>query len=491
MSKHNLSELQQMQALPLTLKIKLTQSRIRAWVNEFSEDGVCVSFSGGKDSTVLLDIVRKMYPNIKAVYVDTGLEYPEIKRFVKTFDNVDIIRPDMVFRDVIIKYGYPMISKEVSECVQGARKYLTSILDENTIARQTDSIVIPTFLTNSQDKENIQKEIILSVDEESLKKMSKGGYDNKYRKLRGIGEYTQRENEPKVRREQSEISSEELANILNERMLTRQGGANRRLAIMLGWLTKDKANPIKANIPSQDRSMFSQEKYKFFLNAPFEISNKCCNIMKKKPSHTYMRETGRKPITAQMASESRLRTQKWLQNGCNAFDAKNPISNPMSFWTEQDVLAYIKENDIEIAYVYGDIVVDYGKMGQVDNQISLADLGLFELERPILKTTGCSRTGCMFCGYGCHLEKNPNRFERMAITHPNLFDYVMRGGAFDKFDGLWKPTNDGLGYWFVIEWINIHGNMNIAIPNKEYYIEKYQTEETEKYLKRKDESKWI
>lgn len=136
--RHEMWELQQMQALPLKMKIKLTQSRIRQWVNEFGEDGVYISFSGGKDSTVLLDIVRKMYPSIKAVYVDTGLEYPEIKQFVKSLDNVEIIRPEMVFKDVITKYGYPMISKEVSECVQGARKYLTSILDENTIARQTD-----------------------------------------------------------------------------------------------------------------------------------------------------------------------------------------------------------------------------------------------------------------------------------------------------------------------------------------------------------------
>ena len=128
--RHEMWELQQMQELPLDMKIKLTQSRIRQWVNEFGEDGVYISFSGGKDSTVLLDIVRKMYPEIKAVYVDTGLEYPEIKHFVKGFDNVEIIRPEMVFKDVITKYGYPMISKEVSECVQGARKYLTSILNE-------------------------------------------------------------------------------------------------------------------------------------------------------------------------------------------------------------------------------------------------------------------------------------------------------------------------------------------------------------------------
>ena len=138
MSKHEKWELAQMQSLPLEAKIRMTEYRIREWVEYYGEDGVYVSFSGGKDSTVLLHIVMGMYPNIKAIFIDTGLEYPEIKKFVKMFDNVDIIRPDIVFKDVIIKYGYPFISKEVSDCVQGARKYLTSILDENTIARQTD-----------------------------------------------------------------------------------------------------------------------------------------------------------------------------------------------------------------------------------------------------------------------------------------------------------------------------------------------------------------
>lgn len=445
--RHEMWELQQMQALPLKMKIKLTQSRIRQWVNEFGEDGVYISFSGGKDSTVLLDIVRKMYPSIKAVYVDTGLEYPEIKQFVKNFDNVEIIRPEMVFKDVITKYGYPMISKEVSECVQGARKYLTSILIE-------------------KDNLDRQKEIIPSVDKESFKKMSRGDTTT------SIENY------------------EELANILNERMLTRQGGSNRRLAIMLGWLTKDNANPIKANIPSQDRSMFSQEKYKFFLNAPFEISNKCCNVMKKKPAHTYSRKSGKKPITAQMASESRLRTQKWLQNGCNAFDAKNPTSNPMSFWTEQDVLLYIKQNNLELCSAYGDIVEDLTGTEEVEGQLTISDLegfenmGLFDAKRLPLKTTGCTRTGCMFCGFGCHLEKSPNRFERMAETHSKLLDYVMRGGAFDKDDGLWKPDKRGLGFWFILMWINVHGNFHIAIPNYEQYEKEYGTELTREYLKK-------
>ena len=230
--------------------------------------------------------------------------------------------------------------------------------------------------------------------------------------------------------------------MLNERMLNKTGGNNQRLAIMLGMLTKDKKHPIKANIPSKDRSMFSLEKYKFFLEAPFEISNKCCNVMKKDPAHKYAKETGRMPITAQMASESRLRTQKWLQNGCNAFDAKNPVSNPMSFWTDQDVLLYIKENHLPICSVYGEIIED----GQLQGQMCLFEDGT----GGTLTTSGCKRTGCMFCGFGCHLENSPNRFERMKETHPKQYDYIMR-----------PKEQGGLNYKEVIDWINDHGNMDI------------------------------
>lgn len=61
-------ELKLLQALPLNVKISKTQQRIREWIEYYGEDGVYVSFSGGKDSTVLLDIVRKMYPGIEAVF---------------------------------------------------------------------------------------------------------------------------------------------------------------------------------------------------------------------------------------------------------------------------------------------------------------------------------------------------------------------------------------------------------------------------------------
>lgn len=75
--------------------------------------GICVFFRG-KDSTVLLDIARQCHPDIPAVFVNTGLEYPEIVKFVKSIDNVEILRPKMPFHQVIEKYGYPVISKLVS-----------------------------------------------------------------------------------------------------------------------------------------------------------------------------------------------------------------------------------------------------------------------------------------------------------------------------------------------------------------------------------------
>lgn len=137
--KHTISDLYQMQSLPLSIKIRMTERRIRDWVDEYGVDGVYVSFSGGKDSTVLLDIARRLYPNIKAAFIDTGLEYPEIRKFVQKFDNVDWLKPKLTFRQVIEKYGYPFISKEVSECVYGARKFLRGGGTANSTVNSLDA----------------------------------------------------------------------------------------------------------------------------------------------------------------------------------------------------------------------------------------------------------------------------------------------------------------------------------------------------------------
>ena len=120
-------ELRIMQAYPLDLKIKKTKQRIREFVGYFGEQDCAVSFSGGKDSTVLLHIVRELYPNMEAVFCNTTLEYPEIQKFAKSFDNVTVISPHLTYAQVIEKYGYPFISKEVSERVYNARRCLASL----------------------------------------------------------------------------------------------------------------------------------------------------------------------------------------------------------------------------------------------------------------------------------------------------------------------------------------------------------------------------
>ena len=355
-NKHEPYALKQRQSLPLEAKIILTQQRIRQWYDYWNGE-VYVAFSGGKDSTVLKHIVDNtpgVY-DVPAVFVNTGLEYPEIQKFVKDVQagkwdcfnpNVEIVRPKMRFDEVIKKYGYPVISKEVSEVIYSVRH-------------------------------------------------SKPGKTKTYREKR-----------------------------LNGELLDKNG----------------------------NKSQFNCEKWKFMLDAPFEVANHCCAVMKKRPSKMYAKETGRKPIIATMASESRLRYQKWIKNGCNAFKSTEPTSTPMSFWTEQDVLHYIKKFNVPYASVYGEIQVKQSE-GTEKGQINMIDyLGCYEPE-DTLETTGCKRTGCIFCMFGCHLEKEPNRFQMLKQTHPRQYEYCINGG--EMVDGKWQPSKEGLGLGKVLDYIGV------------------------------------
>lgn len=326
MSRHNKGDLQQMQSLPLEAKILMTQRRIRDWVDYWHGD-VYVSFSGGKDSTVLKHIVDGMYDDIPAVFVNTGLEYPEIQQFVREIKagkydcfnpDVEIVRPEMRFDEVIRKYGYPVASKEVAGYVREAKHSKS----------------------------------------EKLRTM---------RRQRFMGEYRR---------------------------------------------------------PDGQLSEYNCPKWGFLLDAPFEVSDKCCAVMKKNPINKYAKQTGRKGIIGTMANESRFRKQSWIRYGCNMYEGGKQLSRPLSFWTEQDILHYIKQFNVPYCPVYGDIQVKRSP-DAIDGQINLIDyLGDYEPE-DTLETTGCTRTGCMFCMFGCHLEKAPNRFQRMKETHPKQYAYCM------------------------------------------------------------------
>jgi 3'-phosphoadenosine 5'-phosphosulfate sulfotransferase (PAPS reductase)/FAD synthetase len=114
------------QSWPLDVKIAWAKAKIREWYSAHAGK-VYVSFSGGKDSTVLLHLVRSMYPEVPAVYSDTGLEFPEIRKFVLKFDNVEIIHPErdgerLKFPKVITECGWCFPSKNVARNVYYARQ---------------------------------------------------------------------------------------------------------------------------------------------------------------------------------------------------------------------------------------------------------------------------------------------------------------------------------------------------------------------------------
>lgn len=335
MAKHNHYDLVQMQSLPLEAKILMTQRRIRDWYDHW-QGQVYVSFSGGKDSTVLKHIVDQMFDDVPSLFVNTGLEYPEIQKFAKDIKagkydsfntDVEIIRPDLRFDEVIEKYGYPVISKEVSKYIKEGRRAIE----------------------------------LGKPDYYALQKLE-------------------------------------------------------------GRLKNKNGNPSKYNCA----------KWKFMLDAPYKVSSQCCDVMKKRPTKAYGKKTGRMPILGTMACESRLRHGQWLQYGCNAFTKKDPTSQPMSFWTEQDVLEYIIKYKIPYCSVYGEIKQD--------------DTGKYY-------TTGCDRTGCIFCMFGCHMEPTPNRFQRLKETHPRQYEYCINGG--EMVDGKWQPNKEGLGLGKVLDYIGV------------------------------------
>lgn len=169
--------------------------------------------------------------------------------------------------------------------------------------------------------------------------------------------------------------------------------------------------------------------------------------MKKSPAKLFSKINNKKPITAQMADESMQRKAQWLKKGCNAFETKNPISNPMSFWTEQDVLQYIKQNNLPLASVYGDVVYK-----ENPEQMRMEDYGIENCGTDKLCTTGCNRTGCIFCAFGAHLEKGESRFEMLKRTHPRQYEYCIGGGEY--VDGVWQPSKEGLGMGHVFDELN-------------------------------------
>lgn len=265
------------QGLPLDAKITFSERRIKEYYEKFYGQ-VYVSFSGGKDSTVLLNLVRGLYPDVPAVFVDTGLEYPEIRDFVKTIKNVAWLKPKYTFKQVIEKYGYPIPTK-------------------------------------------VQAQYIHDYKHAKSQKTK----DNRWN---GVG-------------------------------------PNKKFKI--------------------------SEKWKFLVDAPFKVSDRCCKYLKKEPARKYEKKTGLHQIVGIMAEDSNNRGLEYQRSGCNAFNKKPSRSWPLAVWTTEDIWEYIKRFNLSYAKIYD---------------------------------SGMSKTGCMFCMFGMHMKK-VNRFKVLKELHPKLWEYCI------------------------------------------------------------------
>ena len=341
---HTKDDLRELQSKSLEEKIQISTARIIEWYESWGGE-VYISNSGGVDSTILSWLVHHIYPDVIDVYCDTGLEYPELRKFVLSKPNVIVLKPKMSFIEVIKKYGYPLISKETAYAIYSA---------------------------NRGSLYGINK----------MKGLRTDGTPNSY---------------------------------------------------------------YSSNV-----------KWEYLVGNDIPVGNQCCYVMKKSVAKHYEKQSGKHPFIGTMAEESTTRKTAWIRSGCNAFYSDRPISSPISFWKKSDVLECLYKYNIPyVKEIYGDIVCENG----------------------IYTTTKQKRTGCIFCGFGCHLEKEPNKFQTLAVLEPKLYDYCMRGGTYDE-SGKWVPDK-GLGMAKVLDFINVKWWNDGDEAKRDEYRAKYKEKEQE------------
>ncbi len=289
----DINTLRERQCWTLQQKIDHALATIDIFISRMGgPDKVYCSFSGGKDSTVLLHLCRILFPDILAVFCSTGNEYPEIIRFVneqkEAGANIQIIRPKITPREVWAKYGFPLIGKETADKIHKIR-----------------------------------------VNPET--KTARGYLGNGY------------------------------------------------FCLAYRW--------------------------RYLISEPYEVSPVCCKKLKKDPFHLFERNTGRRPITGVMASESDMRAGQWVRaGGCNVFGEKS-ASRPLSIWTEADVWDYIQRKNLTISEIYH---------------------------------KGAKRTGCMGCGFGAQF----NDDERFAILLEGTPEVLRHGyGVSEQWHDVPRGTS--------------------------------------------------
>lgn len=315
------------QAWPLDYKIQWAVNRLADFI--IHTDGQCyLTFSGGKDSRTVKDLIDGIYdgrfrhllpPHIYTkilkfpkpinVFANTGLEFPEIVDYVKTFEGVVIVKPRMGFVRVLREIGVAVGTKKTAMMVSRLKGYIA----------------------NPSPKNEATKNLYLT------------GYK------------------------------------------------------------KDGTYSEKSKLPNRWMKL---------LDAPFEVSDQCCDIFKKEPFRKYEDKTGSRPIIGTTVNESDTRKVSYLKTGCNSFECGKEKSRPISIFTEADIWEYADRFQIQHCSVYYDRTIP---VEQLD--------GSFKIES--LKAE--KSTGCTFCFFGLHLNKKgtENRIQRLAISHPKYYHIII------------------------------------------------------------------
>lgn len=346
----------QRQLAPLEMKIAMTKDRIRTFVNwcDDREMDVYQSDSGGWDSTILRHIIESMGlgRSIPSVFSNTGLELPEIVKFVRRRKNLIEVKPKKHFKKVWEEDGIPVASKMTS-------KMLRVLQGEKTDRNK-----------------------------------------NMYK--------------------------------LYDEGIDKHGKPTQRYKLANKW-----------------RHLIDNEH-------GLKFTDKCCDHLKKEPLDTFQKKHGGGRLDGMMASEGGMREGK---HTCTIFDKKKPHSSPLLFWTEQDKIEYTKKYNLEICEVYYDRVfneegeclacdspftdhplikdsfvmnlkvsrcdgVDTGYFPDVGTWAEFVDDSGYE-KKHYYFINGEKRTGCSFCGFGAHMEKGANRFQKLSVSHPRLHNIIM------------------------------------------------------------------
>ncbi len=170
--------------------------------------------------------------------------------------------------------------------------------------------------------------------------------------------------------------------------------------------------------------------------APFKVSDRCCYYLKEKPCDDWAKAHNSVPYLGLMASEGGRRQKSLMMHGCNYWGKSTIRSAPFAIFDRQDLLQLALDLKVPVPEEYGEI--QRGPGG-------------------VLRTTLAQRTGCTMCGFGIHMEKRPNRFDRLRDQNPREWNFWMNHVCQDA-DGSWYGWGRVLDY-IGVEWRNAPGQV--------------------------------